>query len=85
MTSSKRLNVEERWRVVHRIQMGTSQKKVAAEMKLNLSSVKRIWKKFKQTQDVKDRPRTGRKSATTRREDRMIVRMVKCNRRITSL
>ena len=54
-------------------------------MKLNLSSVKRIWKKFKQTQDVKDRPRTGRKSATTRREDKMIVRMVKCNRRITSL
>lgn len=55
------------------IQAGLSERQVAANFNVHPKTIRRLVTKFRQTGDVKDRPRSGRPKVTTAREDRRLI------------
>ncbi|GFX58005.1 HTH_Tnp_Tc3_2 domain-containing protein [Trichonephila clavipes] len=84
MTSRKRMEDSERWRVVGRIEAGQSITDVALFFGVHHSVISRLWKQFQTTQTVVRRPVGGHPSVTITAEDRYISIVTKRNRRATS-
>jgi transposase len=84
MTGSKKLTLEQRLTVIVKAKNGQSNKSIAAEMGINLSTVKRIKQKYHKTGSVKDKARSGRPRKTTPREDRVLIRMCLANRQLNA-
>lgn len=65
-------------------EQGISNAEISRRLKISRGSVVYNLKKFKDTQSVKNRPRTGRNRITSEREDRELVRSSLRDRRRTS-
>lgn len=85
MTGSTKLTLEQRTRIVVKVQNGLSMRKVALEEKVRPSTVSRIMDKYRQTRSVADMKREGRPRKTTARQDRSIIRMSLSNRILTAV
>ena len=55
------------------LEAGTPVKQVARRMGVSPNALRKLWKKFMETGQVKDRPRSGRPKVTTYREDRLVI------------
>ncbi|GFT66407.1 transposable element Tcb1 transposase [Trichonephila clavipes] len=84
MTSRKRMEDSERWRVVGRVEAGQSITDVALFFGVHHSVISCLWKQFQTPHTVIRRPVGGRQRATTPAEDRYIAIVAKRNRRATS-
>ena len=62
-----------RSRVIALLQQGFSQSEVAEIVGVTQSAVSKINKKFQDTNDIKDRPRSGRRRCTTVAQDRQVA------------
>ncbi len=84
MVPTPRLSTEDRIRVVVLHEEGLSCNKIAERMNIARSTAQEIVKKHRETGTVKDRKGRGRKKATTKREDRAIIKGALKDRRKTS-
>ena len=57
---------------------------IARKLKISLCAVQKILKKVQETGTVKDRPRSGRPSSTTPRQDRLLSHLALSDRQATS-
>ena len=74
----------DRARIVEAIEGGHESKRaIAIRFNVDPSTVRRIYDKFLETYDVKDRPKSGRPRCTTAHEDRFLCTTVSRNRRLT--
>lgn len=80
----RRLQNDERLRAIGMLQMGSTQQAVANMLRVSQSVICRLWNRYQQTQNVRDRPRSGRPRATTRVQDRYIRTQVLRNRAQTA-
>ena len=80
----RRLPRDERLRAIGMLQTGTSQREVANTFNVSKSVISRLWNRYQQTQNVDDRPRSGRPRSTTRAQDRFIRNQVLRNRTQTA-
>ena len=60
-------------RALGMVQAGTSQEVVARHFNVNWSTISRLLSRYRDTADVKDRPRSGRPRVTAANTDRRIV------------
>ena len=67
-----RPSIEQRARAIGMVQAGADQNVVARQLGVHKSTISRLVQKFRQTNTVNDRPRSGRPRATTLRQDRTI-------------
>lgn len=67
-----RLSLLDRARAIGHIQAGTPKTHVAEMFGVNLSTIKRLCRRFQETAQVKDRQRSGRPKKTTENDDRRI-------------
>ena len=68
-----------RWQIIGMRNAGLSCREIARQIDRHHSVVTRLVQKFQATNDVRDRPRTGRPRKTTRREDASLLRLVRRN------
>ncbi len=68
-----RLSLAERYRAVGMVEAGVNQEDVNRRFGCSRRAIVNLLKRFRQTSDVKDRPRSGRPRVTTQRDDRAIV------------
>ena len=78
-----RVSDVDRARIVGQLETGASSRTVALRFGIAPSTVSRIYRKFVETNNVKDRSRSGRPRCTTGREDRFICTSVSRDRRLT--
>ena len=69
--------------IVGQIQVGTKQRYIAVCFGISQSAVSKLSKKFNNTNEVKDKPRSGRPKITSQREDQYIEANAGRNRRVT--
>ena len=69
--------------IVGQIQVGTKQRDIAARFVISQSAVSKLSKKFNDTNEVKNKPRSGRPKITSQREDQYIEANAGRNRRVT--
>jgi transposase len=87
MSSSKELSLADRYAIVALEKYcGWKQERIAATVKCSQSAVSKILKKWKDDEDVEDRPRTGRKPLIdiTNKEDNLIVQQIRKKRNATT-
>lgn len=77
-----RLSELDKARAIGQIEAGVPQRQVAATFGVSESMISKLKVKFRETGDVKDRPRTGRPRKTTVQEDRFITVSALRNRRL---
>jgi len=70
-----RLSLVDKVRAIGQIKAGVHQSEIAQIFDVDQSTISRWRRKFRETGDVKDRPRSGRPRITTPGEDRYIRRM----------
>ena len=74
------LQLYERYRIIFRLQdtygPRINNNEIAKVIKCNKSTVKRWFKRWKETKDLNDQPRKGRSRVTTSSEDQLIVDLV---------
>ena len=70
----RKLTIPERWQDVGMHNSGFSHRRVADHFRVNHSIIVRLMQRFRQTENVTDRPLAGRSRKTTPREDRLISR-----------
>jgi transposase len=68
------LTIPERWQAVGMHSGGFSHRRVADHFRVNHSIIVRLVQRFRQTENVTDRPRAGRSRKMTPREDRLTSR-----------
>lgn len=78
------LTLGERWQVIGMWNAGMSMRQIANQLGHHHSSISRLIRKHHETNDVKDRSRTGRPRSTHPREDRSLYRLVRRNPFATS-
>jgi transposase len=66
-----------RWRIVGMSSAGMSLRQIGAQVGHHSSTISRILKKHRETNDVIDRKRSGRPRCTSEREDRALLRHVR--------
>ena len=66
-----RLSNLDRARAIGQLEAGVKQSVVAARFGVGQSTISKLKTKFRNTGDVKDRPKSGRPRITTHRVDRM--------------
>ena len=72
-----RLSVGKRWGIIYALTYGKPNKAaVARRYGVDAHAVAALWKKYKETGDVRDKPHTGRPRATTKKQDWRIVAAV---------
>ena len=67
------------WQIIGMREVGMSLRQISQRVGHHHSSVSRIVNKHRLTNDVKDRPRSGRSRITSRREDNALGRLVRQN------
>ena len=80
-----RLTTEQRAEVIVRKQQGQSYTAIAAMFNMSRTAVINLVKKQRESGSVLDRSKSGRRRATTVRQDRHIVRASMRNRRLTAV
>lgn len=70
----KHTNIQVRELVIHHSQQGKVSREIADLLQIDKSTVNRIINKFKTTNSLKDKPRSGRPRKTTARTDKIIKR-----------
>ena len=63
----RRLQNDECLRAIGMLQMGSTHQAVANMLRVSQSVICRLWNRHQQTQNVRDRPRSGRPRVTTLR------------------
>ncbi|RHY00626.1 hypothetical protein DYB25_011721 [Aphanomyces astaci] len=58
--------------------------KIASTLNLSKATVQSIVKAFKKTKETFPQPRSGRPKVTTEHKDRIILRAIKANRRLSA-
>ena len=71
--SMPRLSNLEKARAIGQVEAGVPQNQVAALFGVSPGTISKLKAKFRETGDVKDRPRSGRPKMTTPQEDRFIT------------
>lgn len=66
------------------LQAGQSQRNVAAQLNVSQSVISRLWNRFQQTNNVQQRPRSGRPRCTTARQDRYICNLARRRRFVSA-
>ena len=84
MPKRKNLSVEQRAAVVTLSKEHYSGRAIAKKLRISNCAVQKILKKVEETGTVKDRPRSGRPSSTTPRQDRLLSHLALSDRRATS-
>jgi transposase len=79
-----RIDLLKREQVLLQLRAGLSQRKVATNFGISLCATQNIWKKGKETGDVKDRQKSGRPRKNTLREQRRLVILSKFNPKFTA-
>lgn len=79
------LTTAERWQAIGMWTAGNSMRQIGNQLGHHHTSISRLIRKYQQTNDVKDRPRTGRPRCTTQREDRALSRLVRLRPFATSI
>lgn len=78
------MSSEDRVRVVVLQEEDYSSPKIAAKFGYSQSTVVRILQKYRETRGTKDRHRSGRPRKSTKRDDRVLIRISLGNRKLTS-
>ena len=78
------LSTEDRAWMVILHEEGYSSRQIAAKVGCNQSTVIRVLQKHKETGNTKDRHRSGRPKKSTKRDDRVLIRISLGNRKLTS-
>lgn len=73
-----------RWRIIGMHQTGMSFKAIGRQLGYHHSVISRLVQKYRQTNDVKDRPRSGQPRKTSQRDDRHLARILRGNPFATS-
>lgn len=84
MSSRKEYSIDFRQRVVSKHSSGYGYKRIASMLEMPVSSVQSIIAKWKMTNSVSTLPRSGRPRKTCTRTDRLVVRKVMTNRRLSA-
>ena len=79
-----RLTEVQRGQAIALLMQGQTQRQVAMQFGVNVSTIKRLVRRLRETGRLADRPRTGRPRVTTRRQDRAIRLAHLCNRYVTA-
>ena len=79
-----RLSNLDRARAIGQLEAGVKQSVVAARFGVGQSTISKFKTKFRNTGDVKDRPKSGRPRITTQQQDRYIISGVLRNRRLNT-
>ena len=79
-----RLSNLDKARAIGQLEAGVPQRQVAATFGVSEGMISKLKAKFRETGDVKDRPRSGRPRKTTAEEDRFITRASLRNRRLSA-
>ena len=69
VVSMPRLRQDQREHAVRMLMNGTSQRRIAAQLGVQKSTISRLVNRFGETGSKNDRPRSGRPCAMTRQED----------------
>lgn len=83
MPAAPRMSEEKRGKVLAYADQGFSNRAIARKLGVTHAAIGKLLQKHKKTGSVKDRNGRGRKRKTTRREDRMIVRLCLQDRRLS--
>ena len=78
-----RLSLQDKARAIGQLEAGVPGYRVAAAFGVSSGTISKLKTKFRETGDVKDRPRSGRPRKTTPREDRFLGLASLRNRRHT--
>jgi IS30 family transposase len=79
-----RMSEATRWQIIGMHNAGMSSRGIGRQLDRDNTVASRLVAKHGQTNDVKDMPRPGRPRTTTEREDRALLRLVRCNRFMSS-
>lgn len=79
-----RLSLQDRARAIGQLEAGVPGFRVAASFGVSPGTISKLRSKFRETGEVKDRPRSGRPKKTTPQEDRFVTLATLRNRRLTA-
>ena len=83
MNRRHELSENDRSQIVGQLRLGETQSDVAQRFNITQGAVSKILSKYRNTGNVKNRMRTGRRRVTTHREDLAMVNIANRNRKIT--
>ena len=69
----RQLSIQDRGRAIGWLQDGQTQRTVAQRLNVSQGVIGRLWQRFRKTNAVQNRPRSGRPRSTTAQEDRFLV------------
>lgn len=84
MPKKRELSEAERGQIVILKKQGVSIHKIARQLNFSRCAVRTTIRRFEETGCFKSKPRSGRKKATTAKQERILVRMSLRNRRLSS-
>jgi transposase len=73
----RRISEAQRWQIIGMHSTGMSLKAIGRQMGYHYTVVSRLVRKYTQTNNVKDLPRSGRPRVTSDRDDRALQRLVR--------
>ena len=73
----RRISETQRWQIISMHTTGMSFKAIGRQMGYHYTVVSRLVRKYTQTNNVKDLPRSGRPRVTSDRDDRALQRLVR--------
>ncbi|XP_041369729.1 uncharacterized protein LOC121383702 [Gigantopelta aegis] len=69
----RQLSLNDRGRAIGWLQDGHTQRSVAHRLNVSQSVIGRLWQRFRTTNSIQNRSRSGRPRSTTAREDRFLM------------
>ncbi|XP_065650324.1 uncharacterized protein LOC136078479 [Hydra vulgaris] len=82
--SRSRISEKTRYESIFLRNQGLSHRQIANKLNIAYSIVARILKRFTKTGDIDDRRRSGRPAVTTQRDERLLIRLMKHDRKLSS-
>ena len=81
----RRASVAERYQIIGLKENGRiTNAAISAQLGIPISTIKDVWRRYREDGSVKDRPRSGRPRKSSQRQDRSILRMARRNRVLSS-